>query len=274
MVEQEGIKKFFKIEEITNFDFLQVPILIRKIKNKSNTGLFKKDNVSQWKKTQSHLMRWTKKSSVFTKEFIEEGKILFDTFFKMRKFLKGNILDIGGGWGLFRQWWEAGENHIFIVHDPGIERFLAGPHKLHPVCYERAFSLPMVFIDGFGEKLPYKNDIFDTCLIAATLDHCINSYKVISEGYRCLKPQGNICIFQTCVSLQPDGNTPNTLKISLKNLLVRLSLFYKQLFYTEVYMRHSTIDDLTQLLEKVGFKQITITTVSEKNNFYAFEAKK
>lgn len=277
MRDQEVIKKLFKKDEQIYFDFSLAPTLIKcQERDTLEAKVAKKEDMSRWSEAQHSFLRWIKDKEVFTKEYIESGKTAFDAFFKKRGLLRGNILDIGGGWGLFRQWWEPGEFDVFIVHDPGAERFLHGPHRLHYNYYQRAFSLPMTFVEGFGEELPYKDDIFDTCLIAATLDHCIYPEKVCAEAYRCLRPRGTILIIQGCLSSQPISHRPHILKRLLKHLRHPkhfLLIFHNWLFHVDHHLRHfSSPEDITLLLEQVGISEIQTNIVPTTQNNYAFVA--
>lgn len=270
----EDVKKLLKDDELIYFDFSQAPVLLkRKDRDIDEAKIHTADNISRWAKAQGSFVNWTKDKRVFIKEYIESGKIAYDAFFKKRGPLRGNVLDIGGGWGLFRQWWEPGEAGVFIVHDPGVERFLYGPHKLHRYYYKKAFSIPMSFVEGFGEDLPYKDNVFDVCLIAAALDHCLEPQRVMNETYRCLVPGGRILVIQRCY----DRYHPNIFKHLLKNLRsprLLLSKLYNLWFYPTHHLHRFSLRDIILLLEQAGFSKININKniVASIRNVYAFEA--
>lgn len=277
------IKDIFKEDAKERFDFSESPKLIRPKEGSKKLAEFSDDKkMYQWIKAQKAFIQWTKNKNIFTKEYILDGKKTFDSFFEIRGPLHGCILDIGGGWGLFRQWWEPEESDIFIDHDPGVERFLQGPHELHLEFFKKAFNLPMTFVQGFGEELPYRDAVFDTSIIAATLDHCFDPRKVISEAYRCLKPHGTILIIQSCSSPQQYGNSLNTAKRLLKHLRSPFRLatvLIDRLFQPDHHLHRFTPLDITLLLEKAGFsmiqKKILPTTQDVTTRIvYAFEAKK
>ncbi|MBL7068462.1 MAG: class I SAM-dependent methyltransferase [Candidatus Omnitrophica bacterium] len=270
------IERLFKDDKKVHYDFSQSPALIE-LHKKNTDQTFEKDHAAKWKKAQNEFLRWTKDRKVFPKRQVEDGKKIFDEYFKKRGYLQGNILDVGGGWGLFREWWEERESNIFIVHDPGIERFLRGPHKLHHDYYKRAFSLPMTFVEGFGEDLPYKDGIFDLYLIAATLDHCIWPQEIIRAAYRCIRPDGIILIIQRCGPSGPLGDFVNIFR-RLKAYLFKperfLRAFYRRLFYRDPHLHHFSIQGITALLEEAGFSKVRIEVISMAENIYAFEAQK
>jgi SAM-dependent methyltransferase len=51
------------------------------------------------------------------------------------------------------------------------------------------------FVQGLGEYLPFRNDLFDQVIFVTTLDHFINPRIALLEAKRVLKPKGNICVW-------------------------------------------------------------------------------
>ena len=51
------------------------------------------------------------------------------------------------------------------------------------------------FVQGIGEYLPFRNEIFDHILYASSLDHIINPQRSLAEAARCLKPGGHISLW-------------------------------------------------------------------------------
>ena len=269
-MDRDSIKCLFKEIELKNYDFSKAPLFI-KSKEKNilvEKEISKKDKIKHWLKAQRSFICWTKDKSIFSEGYVESGKDRNDIFFKTRGYLKGSILDIGGGWGLFRQWWKPGKKDVFLVHDPGSERFLNGPHKIHLDYYQRAFKMPMTFVEGFGEVLPYKDNYFDTCIIASVLDHCIEPKKVVSEAHRCLKPGGIILTIHSFINkdLSSHNVKDNTLYIKkrivsyLRNPIYILKL-PKKLFdrfrLVDHHLQDFDPEDIILLLKKVGFSQIS-----------------
>jgi len=186
--------------------------------------------------------------------------------------LKGDVLDIGGGWGLFREWWQPHRPGVYLVHDPGIERFCNGPSGLHLQLYSRAFSRPMTFVEGFGEILPYKNNIFDTCLVAATLDHCVDPSRVIKEAVRCLKVGGNLLIIQSFYDNDKDEirTKPYDRSKFLNQPRRLIRVIYKRLFHADHHLHRFKSEDMSNLLSKTGYSY-TINTIPDIKNVYALE---
>ena len=271
----EELIRLFKEELVEIYDFSQAPKLITRKKEAQDCTNELSTN-QEWVKIQRALLSRTKDKRIYTKEYVEGVKNMYAPFFKERGPLKGNVLDIGGGWGLFRQWWKPNNLDSFIVCDPGVARLLGGPHQPHQLFYTRAFSLCMTFVEGFGEAVPFKNELFDICLIAATLDHCLYPAKVVEEGYRCLKPGGTMLVMQTCHSPQSDTQLSSiyrrALKV-LKNPAILIIKIFTRLRNPVVHLSHFKPGDITLCLEKAGFSSVKMTLLSNYGHF-AFEAVK
>jgi ubiquinone/menaquinone biosynthesis C-methylase UbiE len=136
----------------------------------------------------------------------------------------------------------------------------------------------MTFVEGFGEELPYKNEVFDTCIIAAALDHCIDPGRVLAEAYRCLKTAGGtILVLQSCRTSRSKGHRPHILMRLWKLLRDPARLLreiYIRLFYQDRHLHHFYPSDITLWLEQAGFLQIQTSNVTGTSSVYAFEAKK
>lgn len=255
------VKECFRDEDLCGYDFSQAPSLVKLRSQYKVSGLTEYGKLlSTWEKEQHSFMDWTKDGVIFSEKYIREGKELVEPLFTGDQMLSGSVLDIGGGWGLYRQWWRPEANDVYIVHDPGVERFLAGPHEFHYVCYERAFSLPSTFVEGFGESLPYRDKTFDTCLIASALDHCLKPGKVIKEAYRCLKSDGNLVVIQQCEKSVENSRSFSVLLAklirALRSPIKLLRMIYSGLLYHgDSHITHFTVNDLTEILIDAGFSK-------------------
>jgi len=49
----------------------------------------------------------------------------------------------------------------------------------------------MMFVKGIGEYLPFRDESFDSVILATSLDHVLSPLRVLSEARRCLKPDGS-----------------------------------------------------------------------------------
>jgi len=188
----------FREDGVQAYDFGLSPDLIR-LAGESGVAL-PSQNLAEWKQIQSKLMaRAGDERTPFNSEtHIQGHKRAMDGLFEAHERLQDRVLDIGGGWGIYRQWWDPGDSGVFVVHDPGIERFDHAPSSLHQTHYARAFDLPMTFVEGFGEELPYGDESFDTCLIVSALDHCLDPARVLAEAHRCTKSGGRLLLISHC----------------------------------------------------------------------------
>lgn len=276
----KNVNDIFKSDAQSHLDYTQFPILVKSLSNNVTVhNLFDTNDLSNWQRSQDIFMRWTADDIVFTQEYIERDKNRYDDLFEMLGFFEGNVLDIGGGWGLLRQWWKPENSDVFIVHDPGVERFLRGPHELHQVIYERAFKHPMIFVEGFGEDLPYHSELFNICIIVDALDHCIDPKLVLAEAYRCLKFGGSMIILQTCTPSQAEvkNHRASVIKRFLKNLKHPkhlLSILYGKLFYRDLHMHHFSTGIIEKLMIENGFVDVNVHVIPAVQGYFAFQAKK
>lgn len=270
----KDVIEIFKKDVRDKFDFSQAPGLIRN----RNVLVLSGSDMAGWATAQASFLKWTRSKRVFSEEYVKLGQESYNAFFLKRGPLQGNVLDIGGGWGLYRQWWEPTESDIFIVHDPGVDRFLQGAHQHHYYYYKKAFSRPMTFVEGFGEDLPYHDEIFDTCLMANALDHCLNPKQVFAQAYRCLKPGGAILIIQHCYSNQSQNqHRPHIIKRIVKHLFRPqnwINIFLNLFIYKDPHLHHFLAADISALLEGVGFKNMRVCVIPGLPDMYAFEAQK
>ena len=252
-----NIKSIFKQDELENYSFLKAPVFIERKGNEIfESNVFVENKIEQWSKAQDIFMDHTKNDSMLAETYIKSSKLRYDKLFDEIGPLRGNILDIGGGWGLFRQWWARNDDEVFIVHDPGPERLFRGPHENHHKYYDKTFHLPMTFVDGFGENLLYIDGFFNTCLIAVALDHCIDPEKVVAGAYRCLAPGGTLLIIQPCHS---------------SRLKILLSKLYYSIFFS-VHQHHFSCTDITAILNQTGFSDVSVNDVPDGKNIKIFEA--
>jgi ubiquinone/menaquinone biosynthesis C-methylase UbiE len=100
--------------------------------------------------------------------------------------LRGNIIDIGGGVGIVRDYLSPKTNYIVI--DPSLcwrEESWCALRNVFPSVEERRS-----FVQGMGEMLPFESNHFDSALSLWSLNHAINPEQCVIEMYRVLKPRG------------------------------------------------------------------------------------
>jgi len=89
----------------------------------------------------------------------------------------GNVLDIGGGLGLFRNL----TNGRFHLNVDVSETYLS----LDPSSNK---------VNGRSEQIPILNETFDNVVSARSMEHCQDVPKTMSELVRCLKPNGRLVV--------------------------------------------------------------------------------
>jgi ubiquinone/menaquinone biosynthesis C-methylase UbiE len=132
----------------------------------------------------------------------------------------------------------------------------------------------MIFVEGFGEGLPYRDNVFDISLVAATLEHCVDPQRVIAEGYRCIKPEGSMIVIEGCRSSESSSERlPLWKRVRRHAPKDLLGILYYRVFHPDVGHLHQFTDaDVKVLLELAGFSSITREPVPDLPNCYAFEA--
>lgn len=262
VTDQDQLKLLFKENERCRYDFEKSP-LVRDRDIKTLMDTFGRKDKARWSFAQRSLMKWTQERRVFTQSFVDKGKFAFNKFFIHRGHLQGNILDIGGGWGLFRQWWNPSGSDFFLIHDPGVERFLRGPHTTHLNGYQKALNTLAIFVEGFGESLPYFDNMFDTVLISAVLDHCINPQQIIAEAYRCVRTGGSVIIIQAVFQSTTIGYIYEKISI-IANALRSI----QQIQHTHSF----TTANIKLMIEQAGFSKVKVSPIPTLRNTFAFEA--
>jgi ubiquinone/menaquinone biosynthesis C-methylase UbiE len=263
-IEPTAIHDLFRSAKQEAYDYSALPGLVR-LRSNPLEAEYESQVLRRWASLQSKFMRWTTDEDVFSQENVSRGKSLYDRYFAERGPTRGSVLDIGGGWGLYREWWEPNRaTDVYVVHDPGVERFLRGPHQSHHRIYGKAFGRPMTFVEGFGEDLPYNAGAFDTCLIASAIDHCIDPTRVLTETFRCLKPGGRLLVLQQCEGNAAAAQAPQNPQRLRRRLLKYmrsprrlLSALYYRFTYRDPHLHHFTESDLRSRVTAAGYATVS-----------------
>ncbi|MEH2436127.1 MAG: methyltransferase domain-containing protein [Nostoc sp.] len=104
--------------------------------------------------------------------------------------LSGNILDVGGGIGVPRNYLNSNNNYIVI--DPSIEWLRIDWSSLLD-RFPYLESKPN-FVRGIGECLPFPSESFDAVLSFWSLNHASDPKLVMSEVARVLRPGGRVLL--------------------------------------------------------------------------------
>ena len=276
MVTMAEIQAMFQAETIGGYDFSGSPELVTCARSAEavlrDAG---EVDAAQWNKVQEGFLERARHKEMYPLKHLEQVREKDGAFFAARGPLRGSVLDIGGGWGLYREWWAPEASSLFVVHDPGVERHVRGPYTTNRQCYEKAFAKPMTFVEGLGEVMPYKNDTFDTALITATLDHCADPARVLKESFRCLKPGGVMLVLQSCHEPRPIQTGVHLLgrvarlATSPRKLVQKVR---KRMFGPPVHLHHFTVPGLIELFRAARFEQVTSRPVYR--DVYALEGVK
>lgn len=232
---------------------------------------------AEWKRKQDMLIKWTRDPANFNEADVRQNFELYRAYFEPRPhLLAGNVVDVGGGWGLFRKFWREGG--CYTVHDPGVERFTVAP----PATLQRHFGDGLAkaawFVEGVGETLPYRDCCYDVVMIASALDHVADPARVLAEAHRVLRPGGRLLVIQG-FDPEPGAPTPpgRSFGARLLNLLrdprrlhraLRMRLFHRG----EHHMHHFTRDSLRAQIAAPGFRDITETVISDRFGVMGIEA--
>lgn len=271
--EHESINALFAPACTADYDFSRAPELITLRKTAAELLGGSAVDAAQWARVQEGFLARARDRDTYPLDNLQRHRMGDEAFFRRRGPLRGTVLDLGGGWGLYREWWEGGEGNLFVVHDPGVERHLRGVYPTHRECFSSAFTRPMTFVEGFGESLPYRDGVFDTALIAAALDHCADPSLVVKETRRCLKPGGTLLILQSCTETSPrNRRTP------WGQRLVRYAVsphklirhVWRKAFGPPMHLHHFTAESMRRLFLSGGFGDPLVTPVQE--DVLAFES--
>jgi len=274
-VSDRSVRSLFREDELRRYDLSRAPALIRLLDDRLPE--VDDDLWRRWGALQGEFLDWTKERAGVNREYVAESVARLEELFGHRGPLEGDVLDVGGGWGLLRRWWGADGDSIFVVHDPALERFLTGPPPVYREVYCGALERPMTFVAGFGEELPYRDAVFDEFVCAATLDHALEPRRVLAEGRRCLKPGGRALVILHCAGL---AGEERTLRLPfwkrLGSALQHPLRSFKRLLRgsKDHHLHHFTVEGLAALMEEAGFTEIEVRPYGEGSGARAFLARK
>ena len=236
------------------------------------------DLAREWADKQAQLMRWTRDEAMFNEADVSFNHEMYERFFSRRGPMRGQVLDVGGGWGLFRHWWSGADGEFFVVHDPGAERFMTPPPPVLRRIYARGLERPVWFVEGYGEDLPYLDGRYDLVMIAAALDHCADPVSVMRECRRVLRPGGTLMIIQ---GFEPEEGQPRPEGADLASRLKRVLSDPRRLYRAikqrifhrgEPHIHHFTRESLMALIAESGFESNVETVLNVTHGVSVFES--
>ncbi len=169
---------------------------------------------------------------------------------------KGHIiLDLAGGTGDMSKLLApmVGKEGQIILSDINFEMMQLGKEKLM-----NAGEVHVQFCQNAAERLPFKNNSFNSIIIAFGLRNFTNKQKALSEIYRTLKPGGVLVVLEfshpKSQALRTAYNTFQSLWPTLGEWVAGDSKSYEYL--VESIENHPEQKALKVMFEDSGFKQV------------------
>ncbi len=106
MDDSTDIRGLFRPEKVASFDFSGPGGVVQRIGSDGRSAAAPAEGTRarHWQYVQQKLMEEWKPESDPGDERVRLTVEAHDRFFRQRGQMAGNVLDIGGGWGLKRQW--------------------------------------------------------------------------------------------------------------------------------------------------------------------------
>lgn len=245
------IQKFFKKSEIKKYDFLKLHFIYLKKSKMDNSDIQNQRLANyKWFVFQIVYLAWSKWAN-FTnllnsnnRNFEKNFMLTLTAAFKKIGYLKNNTLDLGGGCGSYCGFWKESIGKIYVNHDPQIGNFE----------FIKLDDKPVYMVEGYAETLPYKNNVFDTILIADAIDHFSSPISALRESIRVLENKGKIIIFQ-CYRISSGKNF-------MSKIIYKLQDSINHNFHIN-YISHS---DIKTILSQVGYQKIKFYKKKVKNH--------
>ena len=104
--------------------------------------------------------------------------------------LQGRLLDVGGGNGLVRGYLPAVTEYVSLDPDPAwLDASWDALARWHPCLH-----LPLQFVRGMAEHLPFANASFDCAAAVFSLNHCIAPQQILRQMARVVRPGGALLL--------------------------------------------------------------------------------
>jgi SAM-dependent methyltransferase len=165
-----------------------------------------------WARMQSIYKKWVKTD--WSLDAAKTEMALYQDFIERYVGGAGVIMDLGGFWGMNRNWLDA-SNFYFVV-DPDDEEVVSPQmHYLKELYPFYGSRFP--FIKGIGEYLPVSSNSVDLVIIQDAFDHFLFPQSVIHECYRVLVKGGRLAIMSDVA----DGGSQRNLREDIVFVLKR-----------------------------------------------------
>ncbi len=197
-----------------------------------------------WQEGQDHyeqsMVRYLDRAEADDTLYPEEQKRDAPVYEKLP--LEGRVLDVGGNLGAVRKYMT--DPGAFCSVDPFINvyKLAAGRKNLFQ---HYPMHLPLNFVAGFAEFLPFVPSSFDTVNMRSCIDHFFNPELSLLEANRVLKDNGKLIIGMT-VRVESISN------LTRESARKVLNLFTKK--FEDKHMWHPSKDELLLLCKRCGFE--------------------
>lgn len=264
-----------------DFNFLLSPTLIMP----AASALTRPQRVlRKWRRSQSDFEAWVPSLGRYSRDYITEMKALHTGMFETFGCLHGNVLDVGGGWGNYREWWRHGDDDVFIVHEPSLERLLCGPPEHYRDVYRDAYEKPVTFVADMAERMQYHDEFFDFAIMAEVLDHVADPEVVLEAVRRTLKPDGFLIVINhlsdDCPLQSPMYRTLRRLRRCMDSSPALLKMYANtlrplvhMLLNRDHHLRSFSAESLRSLVKEPGFVESAHHLLSSTNQLALRSAK-
>jgi len=208
--------------------------------------------IDSWSKTQENGLVLYEKYPMLN--LATDGRSEVSKFAKFCDF-KGIVLDVGSGLQV----------PYYLRNNSCIELGVG----IDPLVKKSSDLDNVKLVKAIGEKMPFRDEIFDCISFATSFDHVIDPYSVLKETYRMLKKDG-IAIFW--VEAEYSRKTPFYKKIVRKLIkktvsedvanairnqaIIASSLEHPKNSIDKFHLRHIKHIEFISLASSVGFKKI------------------
>ncbi|MEO0213805.1 MAG: ubiquinone/menaquinone biosynthesis methyltransferase [candidate division WOR-3 bacterium] len=172
---------------------------------------------------------------------------------KLASFTKGKVLDAATGTGEVIKHIIKNKDVKFVVGIDLAPKMLS--YAIKNKNYKNAF-----YILADGQKLPFKNNSFDSLTIAFGIRNIENRIVALSEFYRVLKDDGVLAILEM---LGPTGFLKYPFRFYIKHILPPIAKIFIRDKEPYIYLYNSIFnfpkrEEFIEIIKSVGFKRIKL----------------
>lgn len=200
-------------------------------------------SVDEWQQGQSAFESWLDK-------YFDQGEADAD-FYKNEQAkdapvyealkLRGRVLDVGGQLGHIRKYMEPNQEYCSL--DPFVGVHLRATNRPN-LFASYPLSIPINFVGGYAEFLPFQDDSFDVINMRSCIDHFFNPEIALLEAFRVLKKEG-----QLIIGLTLEGRSWKSMIKEFVRPII--SIFMPR--YRDHHIWHPTYENLIKLCNGCGF---------------------